>query len=270
MYQTLILPADVSATGIAAVRGTALDINHIHAWEMDEAAGAVQFADTGLGAGTKVPLVIVTPASTQLATKGLFGSAPYFGINSVGVQAAGGYADAPVPSFNDLPNQTAAAGQVSTTEIWARRLGPNANSQYPFCASRTGAANMSVAVAGTASGVPLSYPVFATVWTAGGANGQSDPNALSAASLYGAWQYLALTDNGLVIRLYVNGELVFEDTSATGGIAYNNGANPRIRVGALGVASSDEWVGQLSRYRISNIIRSQAYLRNVYQKAMLQ
>ncbi len=264
------LSSGAAVIAITESRETALDINHIHAWEMDEAAGAASFADTGLGAGTKVPLVIVTPASTRLATQGLFGRCPYFNMSALGIAALGGYADAPVPSFNDLPNQTAAAGQVSTTEIWARRCGQNTNTQFPFSASRTGAANMSVGVAGSLSAVAYSYPVFAAVWTLGGANGQSDPVAFSAESQHGHWQHIALTDNGAAMELYVNGELVFQDLTAAGGIAFNNGANPRIRVGALGAAGSDEWVGQLSRFRISNIVRSQAYFREVYRKGMLQ
>ena len=98
--------ADATASAailLATTRLTALDNSHLHAWELDDAAG--DFQDTG-SSSSKVALTATTAANLVLyGTKGIVGDCPEFAVlPSTGASNNSG-ANRVMTAFSDFPLQ---------------------------------------------------------------------------------------------------------------------------------------------------------------------
>ncbi len=247
--RSLLTLADVPALAVEVVssRITALDSNHLHAWEMNDASG--NFVDTG-SSSAKVNL---TAASTPLyQTPGIAGSCALLGYDAAGANAAS-KASALVSAFSDLPLTNV------SIECWFRSYGSTLG--FLFGVDNAGSANFSVS---TATASLLARTVQTTQFTSGGSTAGNlivQPHV---------WQHVALVYDtaGGTVYLYVAGEVVLRATSITGNVQWSLGTTPTFQVG-LGQNSAGQFRGQVSRLRLSNIARSQAYLRAVYKAGML-
>lgn len=254
-----IVTVSIAPTVIAA-RITALDANHLHAWELTETSGS-SFADTGSSA-SKVSLPIVNTANVQLGTPGLLGACPLFGLTTT-PSAAVGSAAALVSAFSDLPTTNI------TLEAWVRQTSVSgASGRFVVSCDFANAANLQMYVGSTAN------DNYSTVFRTSGTFGDGSTGTLTdfAAStrLIGQWVHLAITYDGSFFRQYVNGEML-KKQAATGTISwsYTNGPAPKIAIAAdISASSGTHFVGQMSRVRLSNIVRTQTALRAVYAAGM--
>lgn len=252
--------SDTALVNLLASTLTPLDANHIHAWELTESAGS-SFADTGSSA-QKVNLAMANAANILLATPGVVGNAPFFGNTSLVVPTSA-QADALVSSFSDLPANN------WTLEAWAmpRSIGTSAVNMIFSCDYSAGA-NVQLYLNGTNSNT-----LQATLNTTGGFNTPSSQSLLfTSLSAVGQWNHYAMTYTSGEFLLYVNGEKVNRTTgTATGTTRWTNtsGTAPRIVIGNS-LNGGAPFYGKLSRVRLSNIVRSQDYLRGVYRKGMLR
>lgn len=243
-----ILIADGVASGTAGAisRATSLDANHIHAWELDDASG--NLVDTG-SSGSKVDLTVTgTPV---YGAKGLFGNCVVFGVDASTGATASTYARALVSAFSDLPATN------WTQEVWFRSFVGNLG--FLMGCDNVGAGTACV------DGNSASTGQFSmTLQTTGFTNTTS---AVSFLNSYGqGWHHLALTYDGTYGRLYLDGEIQAR-SSNTGNTQWSTGTTPRICL-ALGQNSAGQFRGAMSRFRLSNVVRSQSYLRTVYATGM--
>ncbi len=232
-----------------AARLTPLDANHLHAWELDDASG--NFADTGASA-SKVSLTATTSGNAPLYAQiaGPVGNTAIFGRSAAGA-AVTSNGSVLVSAFSDLPLTN------FTLEIWFRS--EKAIPGSFMGADCVGADNIFVS-RGASEGLGAS--VRATSFT----------NMTSVAGAYvnpGVWHHHALvydTANSLQI-LYLDGQVVAR-ASQSGNAQWTNGTTPKMWVAGTQNAAG-QFQGQLARFRISDIARSQSYLQGVYQRAML-
>lgn len=244
----------------AVPRLTALDANHLHAWELTETSGS-SFVDTGSSA-SKVNLPIVNTANVQLDTPGLLGACPMFGLTTTPSAAVGSAAEL-VSAFTDLPTTNI------TIEAWVRQTSASgATGRQAFSCDFVNSVNLQMYVGTTAS------DNYSTAFRTSGTFGNGSVGTLTdfaaSSKLVGQWVYIAVTYDGSFFRMYVNGELLKKE-AATGTISWTNtnGPAPKIALAADTSASvGTNLVGQLSRVRMSNIVRTQTALRAVYSKAM--
>ena len=245
----------VTSPAIGGVRGTALDANHIHAWELTELVGTT-FADTGSSA-QKVTLTMADAANVRLGAAGLFGPCPFFGATALGGNAAA-RADALISGFNDLPTIN------WTIEAWAQ-LGSIGTSQVNalVTASDASAINVQLAINGSTSAT-----MALTARTTTFLNGSGNANLFNTIGAVGSWHFYALVYDGAALLAYVDGELVGRVAGGSTATQWTSGVNPRFVI-ANQLSATAPMYGRLSRVRLSNIARSQAYLRSVYQTAQL-
>ena len=241
-------------TWSASSRITALDANHIHAWELTDTSGATAFADTG-SSGTPVSLTISNTANIQLEAVGLLGNCAVFGVTSTGGSGTNVFASALTSAFTDLPSTTI------TVEYWILpNAGLGASSIFPF-AWVTGAGSQYFSFGlGTTSGDQFQVRFQSS---GGSVNGNTNATAMVSSKVSTNWTYLAMSYDGATVKLYVNGELMFS-SAASGTIL--TASTPSIKIGFDG--SGNPYVGKMSRVRMSNIARSQTYIRSVYRTAM--
>jgi hypothetical protein len=232
---------------MAAARLTALDANHLHAWELTDASGS--FVDTG-SSSAKVDLTVTgTPI---YGAKGLFGNCVVFGVNADTGATASTYARALVSAFSDLPNTN------WTMELWFRSLVGNLG--FLMGCDQAGAGTACVDGNSASTGqLTLSLQT----------NGFSPATSpVSFLNSYGQdWHHLAVSYDGTYGRLYLDGEIQAR-SSNTGNTQWSTGTTPRICL-ALGQNAAGQFRGAMSRFRLSNIARSQSYLRTVYATGML-
>lgn len=238
------------------VRVTDLDSNHIHAWELTETSGTT-FYDTG-ASSSKVNLTITNPTFVSFDTPGLVGNCPLFGLNSTSVSLGTPYASTPVSSFTDLPTT------AMTFEVWFQQTG--ATSTFSFVAScdfGIGSYNFQVGIGDAYNAYFLTFRTASTLGNAVPTLSQfAQPN-----QLYSQWVYMAVTYDGTAFRQYINGDLLKKE-SATGAIQWSYGSPaPTFYLGCQ--TANYFFTGRMSRVRMSNIARSETYIKDVYKKAIL-
>jgi hypothetical protein len=81
------------------------------------------------------------------------------------------------------------------------------------------------------------------------------------------WHYIVATYDGSNVYLYVNGDVVATHTN-TGSITWTTGTTPKFWVAGT-QNSAGQFIGHVSRVRMSNIARSQSYIKSVVRKAMV-
>lgn len=228
-------------------RTTALDANHLHAWELDDASG--NFADTG-SSGSKVSL---TASGTPLyASRGFFGPCPVFGIDATGASNSAA-ASVLNSAFSDLPTGAA------TIEIWYKSYAPG--SSFGFMAGFQYSGSGCFYVSGTGSVGAISAVVSATAFKS-----LSSLAGLNAADM--VWHHIGLTyDGASVCNLYIDGERWGQATGQTGSIVFGFGTTPTLCL-ARNIGGTSQFIGQLAKLRLSNIARAQSYFRDTYAKAM--
>lgn len=248
--------AFASSTNFYTSRLTDLDANHIHAWELTETSGAT-FADTGSSA-QKVNLTIANTANVRLATAGILGYCPFFSATATGTYASA-QAGALVSAFNDLPLTN------WTIEMWASPsfIGTSAVNML-FSCDFTAGANVQFSINGSTSAT-LAAVLRATAFV----TPTSTAQLFFSPSIVNAWNYYAMTYDGASLLLYVNGELI-RNQAVAGNTQWTNttGTPPQLTI-ANQLNGGAPFSGRMSRVRMSNIARTQAYLRSVYQKGML-
>lgn len=241
-----------TAQGVAALRQTALDAANLHAWELLEASGAPAFVDAGKGALVNVP--INNAANMVLATSGQMGPCPLFDFSSSGGQGATVDASVLISAFSDLP------AAAFTFDTWFRAWFDPASMNI-VSATTTTLTNVQLGLNGT-------NELFFTLRTANNFNNISGSNV---AIYRNTWHHAALTYDGAAAKLFLDGEVVNQQ-AMTGLVLWSNGVTPKLSIGRDVPAGSgvSPFIGQISRLRLSNVARSQAYLRGVFQQGMLQ
>lgn len=241
-----------SAPVSVATRLTPIDANHLHAWELDDVSGTL--VDTGSSA-SKVNLPITAGTAIQYESEGLVGKCVHVGKSSAGVTGTV-TAAALTSSFSDLPT-----GDL-TVEIWYRSdvLVPGAILEITKNGSVILTVDSNVADVLT----------IGLLTGAGFSSQNTDVNVL--ASQPGVWRHLAVTyvlSTGTVL-LYINGEVFYRNATHSGAFQWGSGTTPSVELfKSANNPAINQFHGQMSRFRISNIARSQAYLRAVFKKAML-
>lgn len=243
-----------SLVSLQALRLTPLDANHIHAWELTETGAPGALVDSGKG-GALVNLAVNTATNIAFGTAGPIGPCPLFGATSA--NGTGGNAidcSALVSAFADLP-----AGSF-TLEAWVRVWNEQVNGFIVGCSS---AAQQNVNLCFSAAS-----QVGFTLRTAGGFQALVANTGTRVTT--GAPRYVAGVYNGVTTSLYLDGELIAQANLA-GAPTWAGGVTPKMCIGrdALGGSGLGNLYGQASRVRMSNIARSQAYLRSVYQNGLL-
>lgn len=241
----------------AASRLTALDANHLHAWEMNDASGSL--IDTGSSV-SKVNLPIT--GTPFYSIPGLLGNCMLFGIDATGA-ASTPYASALSSAFSDLPTG------ACTIEAWVSHydlsvaghiLGVATNGSTRFVINKSNAAN--------------TYDVSAnTGATAAFLSGTSNVRT----TFTGPWHHVMYvfspggSSNTGLLTLYIDGEIAYAATNsaggAQGGITWTTGTTPTFFIGGNSF-TSNSLQGKISRCRLSNIARSQSYARTLWAKAM--
>jgi hypothetical protein len=242
---------NAAPAAVVSSRVTALDANHLHAWELTEANG--NFLDTGSSA-TKVALAPfgANAANVVYQTKGLLGPCAQFGILPNGLLSASAMgARALVSAFADLP-----AGSCSL-EFWYRSYVTNLG--WLAGVDQNGAEIFDVNGNAAAAG-QLAMTTRANLF-----QNTATPTLLRVESSY-QWRHFCLAYDGVNANGYLDGELVLTHANS-GAVLWANGVTPTLSI-ALGQNAAGQFIGQLSRVRLSNIARSQAYCRAVYKAAM--
>jgi hypothetical protein len=246
-----------STTPFSLNRLTALDNNHIHAWELIETSGST-FADTG-SSTTKVNMTIANTANLQLNSQGIFGACPVWGLQASGT-SGNASASALVSSFTDLPTTT------MTFESWVSQAQiSGGGAVFAVSCDFTNAINFQFGINTTAA--DNYYITFRTANNFGNGTTGTTSAIGSATHNVSSWVYLAVTYDGSNFRYYVNGDLL-NTQAATGAIqwANTNGPAPTIYIGSQNTGNN--FFGKISRVRLSNIVRTQSYLQGVYKQAM--
>lgn len=231
-----------------ATRTTALDANHLHAWELEDASG--NFVDTGSSA-SKVNLTAT--GVVIYGTPGLVGSCPVFGVSSTGAFVDTIYGRALSSAFSDLPT-----GSCSI-ECWFRSY--SASLGYLIGTDNVGSTIMNIS--GSSTPEALSHTVNATSFK------NASVAALNAPAAPYVWHHIASVYDSATgdCFLYLDGEVVIKQTGQTGNVAWTTGTTPSFSIG-LGQNAAGGFHGQMSRVRLSNTARSQSYCRTVYETAM--
>ncbi len=238
--------------GYATSRVTSLDNNHIHAWELTELSGST-FFDTGVST-QKVHMTIANTANLRLGVPGLVGPCPMFGLTAT-PNLVTSYADCLISSFNDLPSTN------FTVEAWVCQSTPTtANGQFIFAVDNVNGLNLFL----YASSSNQYITAFRTANTFNGGVAAVIPPPNSS---IGIWNYIAITYDGSNFRTYINGDLV-SLAAAAGAMqwAYTTDQPPKMIIGVQGNLTNPMF-GRISRVRISNIVRTQAYIQSVYKQA---
>jgi hypothetical protein len=232
----------------AVVRATALDSNHIHAWELDDVSAG--FVDTGSSA-SKVNLT--ASGSPVYSSTGIFGNCALFGTAADG-SASTSRARVLASAFSDLPLTNV------TLECWVQTY----RSDFGFVAGSDQVGSGMFQITGGGAVNQLAYVCYTSVDFVA----DTTLTSIIQPSTTFAWQYLALVYGGGAVKLYVNGEVAFTHSAISGNVLWTNGTTPSFGIGA-GQNSAGQFHGLMSKVRLSNIARAQSYLRAVYKKAMI-
>jgi len=228
-------------------RVTPLDANHLHAWELTETSG--DFADTGSSA---TPVSLVVTANVHHGTPGPFGPCPTFGQGANGLSVTAGIgASALISAFADLP-----AGAL-TLECWYRSFNPGG---FFLIGADSAGASGNLVISGNTNQIGADHRTSLPATLA---------NFTSVLVSAPMWNHIAYVYNpgATGFDILWNGEHVRVDP-LTGNTLWANGTTPRFSIASSPNSAGQQLVGQLSRVRLSNIARSQAYLREVYRKGM--
>lgn len=261
---TSALPASKGGTGITALgtgiaaflaatyvtpftiasRISPLDANHLHAWELGDASG--NFVDTGSSA-SKVNL---TAAGTPLyGRSGPVGGATNFNRSDTGT-AVTSNGSALISAFSDLPSTNL------TLEVWFRS--ERGLGRYIMGADFSGQRTFQVWDNGGLGQIALSV-------NSGGAA------LVSLTSIEcmtpGTWRHFAAVfdTTGSKLIMYLDGEVVSQATYNTPVTWFIDGSS---KMWVAGSAANPGFSGSMSRMRLSNIARSQAYCQAVYKLGM--
>lgn len=218
-------------------RLTALDANHIHA------------SDTGNGVNLQ-NLTLSSAAAFQLATPGIVGNAILGGITSAGVLGQTHEATVATSGFTDLPSSG------WTIEAWYRAWS-NIVGNLLMVSNNVGA-NVNLSAQSGSNVINAKVRTSTTLYS------------LTPSSVYtgqGVWHYAATTYDGASFTLWLDGQVISQ-IAATGTTDWNIGTNSIFALWNDPNGATAGFVGELSRVRISNIVRSKTYLEGVWQKAM--
>lgn len=237
----------IGAVSFALARATPLDANHLHAWELDDASG--NFVDTG----SSTAKVNLTANGTPLyGSSGLFGACAIFNRSNTGTSVTS-TGSAPIASFSDLPTTN------FTMEVWYRS--ERFNPSYICGADFSGQRTFQLWNNGDTSGANLAV-------SANSGGGSLSTLSGIQCTTPNVWSYAAVVydTTGSKLILYINGEVVGQVTYST---AITWAVDGTSKMWIAGSAANPGVTGQCAKFRISNIVRSQAYLRAVYKKAIL-
>jgi concanavalin A-like lectin/glucanase superfamily protein len=238
---------DVTIVGGGPGGVTPLDANHMHAWELTETSG--DFADTGSHA-TKIHLSPAGSDPILYATPGLFGPCPRFGFN---INGDNGISGASALVTTGFPN-----GSV-TLECWFRCW--TRTPTFLAASDRAGAWNFALFSAATNT-------IYGTARLDSFLNMATNQNYEHVVQKL--WHHVAFVydaASGFVL-IYVDGEIGARVGGQSGAVDWFGGDTPRFSIGYAPNNSTNRFQGQMSRVRISDIARSQAYCREVYRKGM--
>lgn len=247
-------PGGASLTGLQALRLTALDANHLHAWELTETGAPATLVDAGSSA-SKVNLAVNVSTNVAFGTEGPIGPCPLFGATSANGTGGNGIdCSALVSAFADLPNG------AFTLEAWVRVWNEQVNG---FIVGASSPAQQNVNLCFSAAS-----QVGFTLRTSGGFQALTANTGTRVTT--GAPRYIAGVYDGALTSLYLDGELIAQANLA-GTPSWSGGVAPKLCIGkdVPGGSGLGNLYGQASRVRMSNIARSQAYLRSVYQSGLL-
>lgn len=264
--QALVVDAGVPYWGSAFTVGTStrltgLDSNHIHAWELQEAAGASTVADSG---NTSAPCTLtVVGAKLTFGVAGLLGSAAYCGsatdcaISSANIKGATG-----TTCGADFPS----GSSPFSMEWWSIETtnGGGSSGCYNVIADYQNGGSLSFSFDRNSANQPILY-IQPNDFGVGASAGNGFTMAVQR------WRYSAVTFDGSVVRFYVDGNKLY--TSAGGKTAPSwttNGASGNNYFGIFGTSSTINLccIGLVTRVRMSNVARSDGYIQGVWTKAM--
>lgn len=234
-----LLGAVDGAGFFASGRVTALDSNHLYAWEMTGSSSPV----SNSGSGGSANLTAGGAGSSNL----VYGAVSPLGKCVQSINNATAY----------FTRDGALSGLTTTLtfEVWI--LYHYLGGTYTVMGhTRSGASNLAVGISSTGA---LTASYRATGFTS---LTMKSNFALST----GVWHHLALTSDGTTANMYANGELV--GTGSGAGSFDMGGTTPKTVLLGDPNNSNQVFNGRVCRFRVSNIARSQTYLRNVYAKAI--
>jgi hypothetical protein len=239
-----------------AERLTALDANHIHAWELTETGSPSVFADTG-NTPAVANLAITNGGGFQFGVPGLLGPCAFNNGTSGSYGTTPDLSTTPPNPGSDFPT----GANPFSLEYW-------------YCSAILGATGMNIAIGTHSNGGSYTlgfYPDSANDWATYVQPGTPFTTVNKGPKPQnGQWTYCVVTWGGANYNFYVNGALM---TTAAGssapGWATQGSANRRFGVFGNADATGNPLRGWLSRVRMSNIARSAAYIETVYKKAML-
>lgn len=223
----------------ASARVTAIDSNHLFAWEMTGSSSPV----SNSGSGGSADLTAGGAGSSNL----VYGAVSPLGKCVQSINNATAY----------FTRDGALSGLTTTLtfEVWI--LYHYLGGTYTVMGhTRSGASNLAVGIS-SAGAVTASYR--ATGFTS---LTMKSNFALST----GVWHHLALTSDGTTANMYANGELI--GTGSGAGSFDMGGTTPKTVLLGDPNNSNQVFNGRVCRFRVSNIARSQTYLRNVYAAAI--
>jgi hypothetical protein len=222
-------------------------VNHLHAWELTDVAGS--FADSGSSAF----LVPLPAAGTGVlyGTPGIVGDCVQFGLDSLGASQSGRGTEL-IAAFSDLP-----AGDC-TIEAWYNCF--NSDIKNLFGVDQNGSANFTMDGGGSNR---IEYVV-----RTGASFVAASSNATIQVIPFG-WFHAANVYNSVTNKVlaYINGVQVATG-NANGNIDWSSGVTPRMNIASSPQNAAGQFMGQISRCRLSNVARSQAYLQAVYKQGM--
>lgn len=262
--------SDTWVTGTTGPSRVPGDSFTLHNWVMNESGSSPTFADTGTGANAPLLNLAGTVTAGEV---GIFGDCTYFTPN------------ASAKSNNAVGNPT------STTQIsihgWAKirefalqgtsNTGPrfitkgyNTAFNPPYVSIdfyTSGQATVSSGSSGTGGAIQIQ-------WTTGGT--LKTDSILSGRGILqkGQWYHLGVTfsvvSSNMIVCVYVNGALVNQSSTASGGIDWNGASSGPWALGGVnggfGSACMDGW---LHDWRVDDgIVRSPTYFKNLYKRAM--
>lgn len=237
------------STAISTARVTPLDANHIHAWELDDASG--DFVDTGSSV-SKVNLTATTGGNAPLYRRiGPVGYAAAFGRSAAATTTASCRASTLISAITDIPTL------ACSMEIWVKCDDLGDAACHLMGATSTASYDWDVVLSPSANTISTDLRATTTATL----------NIMSGLKvLWGTWHYVVVTYNGIDLVMYVDGEVVGSQSRA-GAIVWTNGTTPTLAIGK-DLATNGQFIGQLSRFRLSNLARTGAEILAVYQKGM--
>jgi hypothetical protein len=240
-----------TATGYA-LRTTPADSDVIHEWRCDEATGATTLVDS---AGSS-PLALtntIVPATPNAA-----GAAGFLADNALVTVGNGNYAVS-ADTLTGLP-----PGTAFTIDVWFSPT--SVRNSYLFGRQYTtnggGAPVVSAALGFNAATSSLTVGYFLSI--GGTQYGDTGKATVCSHAGIGQWFHYGMTFDGSIVRVYVNGDQVFQE--ARSGSADFSLSAPWFAGSIRGDTNNASAKVQLAR--VHKVVRSAAYFRAVYQRGM--